>query len=62
VSDEGHITMKIGGHGEFWMVIGPVVAVGLVATYLAGGPQDAIILAERAANEVWTMAVTALRR
>lgn len=54
--------MKIGGHGEFWMVIGPVVAVGLLATYFAGGPQDAIIIAERAATEAWTMAVTALRR
>lgn len=54
--------MKIGGHGEFWMVVGPLVAVGLVGTYLAGGPQDVVLIAERVASEAWASAVTALRR
>ena len=30
--------MKIGGNGEFWMVVGPIVAVALIATYVAGSP------------------------
>lgn len=54
--------MKIGGHGEFWMVVGPLVAVVLVATYVAGGPADMVILAERFAQETWNATVTAFRR
>lgn len=54
--------MKFGGHGELWMVIGPLVAVLLIATYLAGGPEDMILIAERFANDAWSFAATALRR
>ena len=54
--------MKIGGHGEFWMVVGPLVAIFLVATFMAGGPDDMIIMAERFANDAWDAAVTVFRR
>lgn len=54
--------MKIGGHGEFWMVVGPLIAIMLVATFLAGGPDDFIIMAERVANDAWGAVVTAFRR
>jgi hypothetical protein len=54
--------MKIGGHGEFWMVVGPVFAIMLVATFAAGGPADVVVMVERFANDAWDAAVTALRR
>jgi hypothetical protein len=54
--------MKIGGGGEFWMVLGPLVAVALLATFVAGGPSDLMIIVERAATDVWSAAVTAFRR
>ena len=53
--------MKIGGHNEFWMVIGPVIAVVLVASFTMGGPDDMIRLAERFANEGWDAIVRAFR-
>jgi hypothetical protein len=54
--------MKIGGHNEFWMVIGPVLAVALVAGFTMGGPEDMIRVAERFANEGWEALVQAFRR
>ena len=53
--------MKFGGHGELWMVIGPLIALLLIATYAAGGPEDMILMAERFANDAWNAASTALR-
>jgi len=54
--------MKIGGHGEFWMVVGPIIALVLVATIVGGGPSDLIVMAERVANDAWGAVVTAFRR
>jgi hypothetical protein len=54
--------MKIGGHGEFGMVVGPLIAILLVATFMAGGVEDMVTLAERFANDAWDAAVSALRR
>ena len=54
--------MKIGGNGEFWMVLGPIVAVALIATYVAGGPADMVLIAERVATDAWAAAATAFRR
>ena len=54
--------MRIGGQGEFWMVVGPLAAVVLMTTFLAGGPDDMIIIAERVANDAWTAMATAFRR
>ena len=54
--------MKIGGHGEFWMVVGPIIAIMLVATFAAGSPADLVVMAERFANDIWDAAVTAFRR
>ena len=42
--------MKIGGHNEFWMVIGPIIAVVLVASVTMGGP-DRHHQARRAARQ-----------
>ena len=54
--------MKIGGHGEFWMIVGPLAAVALLATLLSGGPADMVATAERMANDAWSATVTAFRR
>ena len=54
--------MKIGGNGEFWMVVGPIVAVALIATWVAGSPADMVLIAERFATDAWDAAATALRR
>ena len=54
--------MKIGGHNEFWMIIGPVIAVALVASVSLGGPDGIIRLAERLANEGWEVVANTLRR
>jgi hypothetical protein len=54
--------MKIGGQNEFWMIIGPVLAVVLVAAFTTGGPDDMIRMAERFANEGWDAVVRAFRR
>jgi hypothetical protein len=53
--------MKIGGHNEFWMIIGPVIAVVLVASVTLGGPDEIIRLAERLANEGWNFVANTLR-
>ncbi|MGD9904749.1 MAG: hypothetical protein AB7U83_14895 [Vicinamibacterales bacterium] len=54
--------MKIGGQNEFWMIIGPVLAVALVATFTMGGPEDMIRVAERFATDGWDAVVRAFRR
>ena len=54
--------MKIGGNGEFWMVIGPLIAALLVATVVAGGPGDMLVVAERFTNDAWSAVVVAFRR
>ena len=54
--------MKIGGGNEFWMIIGPVLAVVLVASLTLGGPDEIIRLAERLANEGWQAVASTLRR
>jgi hypothetical protein len=54
--------MKIGGTGEFWMIIGPIIAIVLVMTFTSGGPDDMLRIAERAANELWNGAAQMLRR
>jgi hypothetical protein len=54
--------MKIGGNSEFWMVIGPLIAVALVATFTMGGPEDMIRVAERFANDGWDAVMRAFRR
>ena len=53
--------MKIGGHNEFWMVLGPLLAVVRVASFTMGGPDDMIRLAERFANEGWDAIVRTFR-
>ena len=54
--------MKIGGQNEFWMVIGPVIAVVLVATVSLGGPDEILRMAERLATEGWDVVARSLRR
>lgn len=54
--------MKIGGNGEFWMVVGPLLAIGLAATWLAGSPAEMVTIAERVATDAWAAAATAFRR
>ncbi len=54
--------MKIGGNGEFWMVMGPILGVVLVAIWVAGSPAEMVTIAERVANDAWDAAVSALRR
>ena len=44
------------------MIVGPLIAILLVATFMSGGVEDMVILAERFANDAWSIAVTALRR
>jgi len=53
--------MKIGGHNEFWMVIGPMIAVVLVAAVSMGGPDEILRLAERLATEGWDIVARSLR-
>ena len=53
--------MKIGGQNEFWMVIGPVIAVVLVASISMGGPDEIIRFAERIATEGWDIVARTLR-
>ena len=54
--------MKIGGHGELSMVVGPLIAIVLVATFVTGGVDDLVNMAERFANDAWGAAVAAFRR
>jgi hypothetical protein len=37
--------MKIGGHNEIMMVIGPLLAIALIATFTMGGPDDMVRVA-----------------
>ena len=53
--------MKIGGHNEVWMVVGPLLAVGLVLSIAMGGPEDMLRLAERFANDGWDVIVRTFR-
>ncbi len=54
--------MKIGGHGEFWMIGGPILAIVLVGVYATGGTTNLVAAAERLANEGWNAVVVAFRR
>ena len=54
--------MTIGGNGESWMAIGPVVAVILVVTVTLGGPDDVLQIAERFINDGWEAVVQTLLR
>jgi hypothetical protein len=54
--------MKVGGNGESWMIMGPLIAVALVATITIGGPEDMIRIAERFANDGWEAVVRTFRR
>ena len=53
--------MKIGGNSEFWMVIGPIIAVALLITFTMG-PDELVRTAERFANEGWETVVRTFRR
>jgi hypothetical protein len=54
--------MKIGGSGEFWMIIGPIIALFLVMYFTSDSPDDLLRTAERAANDLWNGAAQMLRR
>jgi hypothetical protein len=54
--------MKIGGNSEILMIVGPVLAVALIATFTMGGPEDMIRVAERFANEGWEAVMRTFRR
>ena len=53
--------MKIGGNSEFWMVIGPLIAVALLVTFTMG-PDEFVRTAERFANDGWEAVVRTFRR
>jgi hypothetical protein len=53
--------MKIGGNSEFWMVIGPIIAVALLVMFTMG-PDELVRTAERFANEGWETVVRTFRR
>ena len=53
--------MKVGGHNEFWMVIGPLIAVVLLVTFTMG-PDEFVRTAERFANDGWDAVVRTFRR
>jgi hypothetical protein len=54
--------MKIGGSGELWLVIGPLLAVTMVATYVMGGPNEMIRFAERLTTDIWNSVLVTFRR
>jgi hypothetical protein len=54
--------MRIGGNGESWLAVGPVLAVVLVATISLGGAGDMIEVAERFLNQGWDTVVRTLQR
>jgi hypothetical protein len=54
--------MKIGGSGELWLVLGPLSALVLVATYVVGGPNEMIRVAERITSEFWNTLLIMFRR
>ena len=54
--------MKIGGTGEFWMVVGPIIAIVLILGFTSGSPTDMVRIAEATANDVWNTVVTMFRR
>ena len=54
--------MKIGGQNEFWMIVGPLLAVVLVASVSLGGPDEMLRMAERLATEGWDVLARSLRR
>jgi hypothetical protein len=53
--------MKIGGNNEFGMIVGPLLAVALILSFVMG-PDDMIRTAERFANEGWEAVVRTFRR
>jgi hypothetical protein len=53
--------MRIGGNNEFWMIIGPIIAVALIVTFTMG-PDEFVRTAERIANDGWETVVRTFRR
>jgi hypothetical protein len=53
--------MKIGGNNEFWMIVGPLIAVALIVTFMIG-PDEFVRTAERFANDGWETVVRTFRR
>jgi hypothetical protein len=54
--------MRLGGSGEIWMMIGPLIAVGLVVTLGTGGGEDLVEFAQDLAIGGLDVAVRVLRR
>jgi hypothetical protein len=54
--------MTIGGNGESWIAVGPLLAVVLVAAITFGGAGDVIDTAERVIHEGWDAVVRTLLR
>lgn len=54
--------MKIGGQGEFWMIVGPIIAIALVMSFTSNGPDDMIRTAEQVANSIWDTVANFFRR
>jgi hypothetical protein len=53
--------MKIGGNNEFWMILGPILAVALIVSFTMG-PDEFVRSAERFANDGWETVVRTFRR
>jgi hypothetical protein len=53
--------MKIGGNNEFWMILGPILAVALLVSFTMG-PDEFVRSAERFANDGWETVVRTFRR
>jgi hypothetical protein len=53
--------MKIGGNNEFWMIIGPILAVALIVSFTMG-PDEFVRAAERFTNDGWEAVVRTFRR
>lgn len=53
--------MKIGGSNELLMVVGPLIAGGLIVLYVTDST-DVLRQAEKMLLDTWDVAVAALRR
>ena len=53
--------MKIGGNNEFWMVVGPLIGVALIVTFVMG-PDEFVRTAERLTNDGWAAVVRTFQR